>query len=242
MKTFLQTALRALYPPECLLCRDPVATEFGLCGTCWAQTPFQGGAMCDICGASQVGVAEDGIICDACDNNERLWDHGRAALAYSGNGRKLVLALKHGDRQDVVTPAARWMARAAAPILKDHTIVVPVPLHWRRMAKRRYNQSALLAQALAKVIKRPYLPDLLERTSHTESLDGKDAIARKDALNGAIQINPRHRHRIAGGRPVLLVDDVLTTGATLNACAKVLKSSRAGEVSVIVLARAAKAP
>lgn len=238
----LQTALRAIYPPECISCRVPVESEFGLCSCCWSQTPFIGGAVCDVCGVPQIGRPHEGIICDQCQVHRREWDRGRAALSYADKGRDLVLALKHGDRQDIAKPAAQWMARAAEPLIRQDILIAPVPLHWRRLAKRRYNQAALLAQEIAERLNKPYCPDLLQRHRATESLEGKDAAERSQTLANTIRVNPRRKARVAGGRPVLIVDDVLTTGATLNACAKALKSSRAGEVSVIVLARAAKTP
>ncbi|MGX9356072.1 ComF family protein [Roseobacteraceae bacterium S113] len=236
----LQTALRAVYPPECLLCREIVETEFGLCGPCWGKTPFLGGALCDVCGSQQPGVPEEGIVCDDCVARPKSWSRGRAALGYGENARDLVLALKHGDRQDIARPAGQWMARAAAPLMRSDMLIAPVPLHWTRLAKRRYNQSALLAKAMADHLGCAICPDLLQRYRRTESLQGKDYEARRDIIRNTIRVNPRRRTRIAGGRPVLLVDDVLTSGATLNACAEALTASRAGEVSVIVLARAVR--
>ena len=238
----LQTALRAVYPPECMLCRDLVETEFGLCGTCRGQTHFLGGAMCDVCGAPQTGRPEEGIVCDLCLERPRSWSRGRAVLSYAGQARQIVLALKHGDRQDIARPAGQWMAEAAKPLLKPDMLIAPVPLHWVRQATRRYNQSTLLAKSLAEALDRPMCSDLLQRTRRTESLGHKSPEDRRETLRGAIRVNPKRRTRIAGGRPVLLVDDVLTSGATLNACADALKSSRAGEVHVIVLARAAERP
>ncbi len=196
--------------------------------------------MCDVCGVPQPGVAEDGIKCDECLQFPRKWDRGRAALSYADNGRSLVLALKHGDRYDVARTAGTWMARAAEPLLTPNTLIVPVPLHWTRLAKRRYNQSALLAKSISDTLGLPLSADLLQRPQRTENLYGKDYEKRKETVDNAIRVNPRKRRRIAAGRPVLLVDDVLTSGATLNACAEALKASRAGEVSVIVLARAAR--
>ena len=171
--------------------------------------------------------------------NARPWSHGRTALLYRDNGRKLVLALKHGDRHDVVRPAALWMAHAAQPLLQADTLIVPVPLHWLRMVKRRFNQAALLASAVAQEVGRPCCPDVLQRPRATPSLGGLGRDARHAAVQGRIVVNPRRRHRIAG-RPVLLVDDVMTSGATLMVAAQALLQGGAADVCILTLARAAK--
>ncbi|MEO1364742.1 MAG: phosphoribosyltransferase family protein, partial [Pseudomonadota bacterium] len=152
-----------------------------------------------------------------------------------------VLGFKHGDRQEVAKPAARWMLNASRDLLEDNVLIAPVPLHWMRLAKRRYNQSALLARALSDLSGHDWCPDLLVRRRYTPSLDGKSREARQGILSDAIAINPRRRHRIAG-RSVLLVDDVLTTGATLGTCATVCRAAGATRVCISVLARAVKAP
>lgn len=177
--------------------------------------------------------------CDACLKAPKPWDHGRAALVYSGMGRKMVLSLKHGDRQEIARPAAGWISMAAQDVLTKDTLIAPVPLHWLRLAKRRYNQSALIARQLSDLTGLDWCADLLERTRRTPSLDGKSRNARAEILSGAIRVNARRRHRIQN-RPVLLVDDVMTTGATLAACAEACRASGADQVCVTVLARAVK--
>ncbi len=154
-------------------------------------------------------------------------------------GRKMVLALKHGDRQEIARPAARWMAQAAQGILPDAALIAPVPLHWLRLLKRRYNQSGLLAKALSAETGHSWCPDLLQRVRPTPSLDGLGRVERFSVLQEAIRVHPRRRHRIIM-RPVILVDDVFTSGATLSACTEACLAAGSGPVFVLALARVAK--
>ncbi len=236
----LQTALRMVYPPRCLSCGDTVDSEFGLCGECWRETPFTGGLVCDCCGLPLPGAETDEtVLCDDCLTLPRPWGRGRAAMVYRDNGRKLVLALKHGDRHDIVRPAAAWMARAARPILQEKMLIAPIPLHWLRMLKRRFNQSALLAGALADEVAMPWCPDLLQRPRRTVPLEGRTREERFETMADAITVHPKRRRRLIG-RQVLLVDDVMTSGATLAAATEACLSAGATGVSVVTLARVAK--
>lgn len=162
-------------------------------------------------------------------------------MRYDGNGRKLVLALKHGDRHDVAHPAGKWLARTAQPMLSPATLIAPVPLHWTRLISRRFNQSALLSQALSHETGLPYAVDLLIRHRRTQSLKGLDRTARHALLDGAIRLNPRRIGMIKGAR-VLLVDDVMTSGATFSVATQACHAAGAGDVCVLALARAVKGP
>ena len=236
LQTLLRGALRLVYPPRCLTCGGLVESDHGLCGPCWRDTPFLGGLCCDLCGVPLPGQSDVAEHCDACRVQERPWAQGRAALLYKGNGRKLVLMLKHADRTDIAGPAARWMARGLQG-LDAGTLVVPVPLHLRRHLRRRYNQSALLGAALARELGLRHCPDALRRNRATPSLDGKGAEERFATLDGAISVTGRED---LAGRNVLLVDDVMTSGATLSAASLACKQAGAAQVMVSVLARVAK--
>jgi len=240
MLSGVQTALRLIYPSRCTMCDALVESDFALCGSCWRDTPFIFGTCCDACGVPLPGdEAAEGALCDECLRTARPWAQGRAALLYKDNGRKLVLALKHGDRQEILRPAGQWLARAAVPLLAPTTLIVPVPLHWMRMLKRSFNQSALLAQALARETGHAHCPDLLLRPRRTRQLKGFKQDERFAMLDQAIVANPRRRHRIVG-RDVLIVDDVMTTGATLAAATQACYAAGAANVNILTLARATK--
>ncbi|MDA5556899.1 ComF family protein [Shimia sp. MMG029] len=235
-----QTALHLLFPPRCVGCGEMVESDFGLCPTCWADMVFLGDDVCDVCAAPVTRLAgEENVVCDTCLNTRPPWQRGRAALLYSGTGRQLILGLKHSDRTDVVRPAAKWLARVADPLLAANTLVAPVPLHRMRLLKRRYNQAALLADAFAKEVQAAYCPDILVRNRGSGSLEGLSAKERQEKLNGAIVPNPKRTDRLDGAS-VLLVDDVLTSGATLKSATEACFAANAKDVSVLVLARVAK--
>ena len=236
----LQTAVAHLYPPRCLGCGETVDHDFGLCSTCWRDTAFIGGALCDGCGTPLPGAATVEVLhCDSCMTAPKPWVQGRSALIYRDTGRKLVLGLKHGDRQEIARPASLWMANAVRGIVPDHTLIVPIPLHWMRLIKRRYNQSALLAKELARQMGLAWCPDLLQRSRRTPSLDGMGVAERFTTLQGAIRVHEGRRSRMIG-RPILLVDDVMTSGATLSAATEACQQAGSGEVRVVTLARAVK--
>lgn len=236
----MQALLHVVYPPQCLTCDARVTTDFGLCATCWRDTPFITGLTCTKCGLPLPGddSAED-VLCDECLLTARPWSQGRAALLYGDNARNLVLALKHGDRIDLARPAAQWMKRAAEPILKPDMVVAPVPLHWLRLLKRRYNQAALLSGGMAALAGLEHCPDLLQRRRSTGNQDGLSRDGRFANMAQALTVHPRRLHMVQG-RHILLVDDVMTSGATLASAAEACLAAGATRISVVVMARVAK--
>jgi ComF family protein len=234
----LQRVVAAIYPPQCLTCDALVATDFGLCPGCWRDTPFISGLVCCKCGTPVAGEGQD-VICDDCLLIARPWAAGRAALMYRDNARKMILALKHGDRMELAHAAGLWLKQAAQPLLQPETVVVPVPLHWWRLIRRKYNQSALLSAALSRAAGLEHCPDALLRRRSTGSQEGRTRDERFANLAGAFTVHPRRRAWIEG-RPVLIVDDVMTSGATLAATAEACLAAGAASVNIVSLARVAK--
>lgn len=236
----LQSVIRFLYPPQCLSCGVETTLDFALCGACWGETPFLSGLVCDSCGQPLVGApGPEAAHCDTCLSHPPPWQRGRAAIAYEGVGRRLVLGLKHGDRSDLVPALAQWLAPLARELSDNETLLAPVPLHRRRLFLRRYNQSALIAHALGRICGLAHCPDLLMRRRATRPQEGMTREQRHENQSGAIAVSPKRKACI-GGRPVLLLDDVMTSGATLSACAEASLAAGAGSVNVLVLARVAR--
>ena len=236
----MQSALAVLYPAQCVGCGEPIEDSHGLCGKCWADTPFVTGHVCDKCGCPLPGVTDgETDLCDDCMTIARPWSRGRAALTYADQGRRFVLGIKYYDRLDFVPPAASWMARAARPFLTRDLLVVPVPAHWTRIFSRRYNQASELARALAKETGLDVAPTALIRKTRTEKQERKSRDERFENLAGAIVPHPKRGHKLEGRR-ILLVDDVFTSGATFAAATDACLAAKAREVFVLALARTVK--
>lgn len=235
----MQRALSVIYPPQCQMCASFVAETGGLCAACWAETPFIRGLVCDACGVWLPGSDTGGALCDDCLAAPRPWQAGRAALVYRDMGRRIVLALKHGDRTDLAGPAARWMLAAGQPLLSPDTLFVPIPVHWTRLLTRRYNQAAELTKALARQSDRAHCPDALIRTRRTLKQDGMNVAQRQRNMAGAVAVNPKRADRLRNAR-VCLVDDVMTSGATMEAATHALWDAGVDHVFVLLLARVEK--
>jgi ComF family protein len=230
--------LDLLLPPQCAGCGGPVGAPGQLCAECFAGIGFVTEPCCTRCGLPLPSLEAGGRqrLCAACHRQLPVWGRARAALLYDGGGRSLILRLKHGGGEDVAALLARHMARAGAALLQRADVLVPVPLHRWRLFRRGFNQSALLAGHLARHYGNAVSLDALRRTRATPSLGGLSAQARAEAMSNVIAVRVGRRDRIAGAR-VLLIDDVLTSGATAGACARALLDAGAANVDVLVGAR-----
>lgn len=237
MRRAFGAALDLLLPPRCLKCGATVGSADGLCARCWRDMTFLGAPCCACCGRPFDYDLGADALCAACTRERPAFHRARAALRYDEASRTLVLAFKHGDRLHLAPALGAWMRRAGSALLAEADVIVPVPLHWTRLFARRYNQAAVLAHALA----RPEGPvvgaDWLVRRRRTPSQGKRNATARRRNVAGAFALR---RGRSVQGKRVLLVDDVLTTGATLSECARVLLRAGAVRVDALTLARTAR--
>ena len=236
-----RAALDAVLPPQCLVCSSVTDAQGTLCAACWAKITWLGAPLCARCGAPfefdphPAGGGSD-LICGACLRDPPVFARARAVFRYDDSGRGLILAFKHGDRLHGAPAFARWLARAGAELLDSADIVAPVPLHWTRLAWRRYNQAAILANAMSRLARRRCIPDLLQRTRRTPQQGEMGPAERRRNVRRAFAVAPRHADEIAGKR-VVLVDDVLTTGATAEECAQALLAKGAAAIDLLTLAR-----
>jgi ComF family protein len=222
-------------PPVCLVCRAPVSGHDALCAACWRGIDFIRPPLCDRLGLPMPYDTGAATISAAAAADPPPYDRARAVAAHDGAMRTLVHALKFHDRHDVRRLLGRWLVEAGRDLAADAEVVVPVPLARRRLLMRRFNQAAILAREVARLTGLAFEPLLLERTRATASQVGLSRAARAKNVAGAFSVPPRGALRIRG-RKILLIDDVITTGSTVGACARALK--RAGAVRVDVLALA----
>lgn len=232
-----RTALDAVLPPQCLACKAVVAEPGALCAACWSKVRFLAPPQCARCGVPFENIVPpDGTLCGGCLAHPPGYDRARAAFRYDDGSRGLVLAFKHGDRTDAASAYGRWLLRAGADLVAGADVIAPVPLHWTRLFWRRYNQAALLAAALGRIAGKTVVPDLLVRRRRTPSQGTLTRAERARNVRGAFAVAPRRAAAVSGAR-VLLIDDVMTTGATVEAAAAALRRAGAAAVDVLTLAR-----
>ncbi len=233
MRAAARGLIDLVFPPT-TLDRAVRSQAIGLSAEAWSRVAFIAEPFCDGCGAPF--EYDVGGRCAACMARPRAFARARAAVIYDAASRDLILQFKHADRTDLGGLLAGWLGRAAGDLIADAELIAPVPLHPSRLLARRYNQAAELARRLARRHRVAYAPDALRRAKRTESQAGKSASGRRRNVAGAFKVVEAQKRRIAGRR-VLLVDDVLTTGATAEACARALLAAGAAAVDLAVVAK-----
>ena len=233
----MRRALDLVFPPQALDGRGAstgAPQTHGLSAAAWSKVTFIADPLCDGCGAPFEFAHSD--RCGACLASPRAFARARAACVYDEASRDLILQFKHADRLDLARLFGGWIGRAAMDLIAEADAVAPIPLHPTRLIARRYNQAAEIARPLARRHGKAYLPDSLVRARRSDSQAGKSAAGRRRNVAGVFTV-PEARRRQVEGRRILLIDDVLTTGATAEACAKALLKAGASAVDLAVVAR-----
>jgi ComF family protein len=233
-------ALDIALPTLCVACREPVDGE-GVCAECWARLSFIEPPYCPRLGIPFVYDPGPELLSMEAIASPPAYQRARAAVRYDDVARTLVHALKYHDRTDLAPTMGRWMARAGRELLGQADVLVPVPLHWRRGWSRRYNQSGALARAIGRQSGVEVATEALRRVRATEQQIGLSRAQRASNVQGAFKVAPDRMADIQGRR-VVLVDDVLTSGATTDACARALLRAKAAQVDVLVFARVVDSP
>ncbi len=221
-------------PLRCMKCGTILGDKEGLCPTCWPHIPFISKPFCACCGLPFEFDIDEDALCGPCSYEQPLYTTARSVFAYTEGSRDLILKFKHMDALSSVPLFAHWMARSIGD--RDGALCLPVPLHWTRLFMRTYNQAALLARDISRLKGWEYAPSLLLRKRRTPS---QGYLSRKERLKNverAFAVSKKKKDYIVG-KHIILVDDVFTTGATLNACSKVLLKAGAESVHVLTLGR-----
>jgi len=234
--TIFWKIIDAILPPRCIVTGDIVDAQGMVAPQVWRDLSFIGDPVCDCCGFPFPFGAETGSLCAHCLADRPVFASARAALVYDDASRGMILKFKHGDQTHAVQSFLPWLKRAGAGMLTRADVIVPVPLHRFRLLQRRYNQAALIAQALSKSCGLPYLPAGLRRTRATPTQGHLGYREREKNVRGAFIVTADVKDKT-----VILVDDVYTTGATVKECTQALLKAGAKEVHVLAVARVVKA-
>jgi ComF family protein len=236
-RTFCRAALDVALPPLCAACREPVEGT-GLCPTCWSKLSFITRPYCERLGIPFQYDPGRGVLSMEAIADPPAYNRARAAVRFDEISRALVHALKYGDRLDLAPMMGRWIGHAGREVLAEADALIPVPLHWRRQWARRFNQSAMLAAAVSAETNVPVAAGALKRVKATAQQVGLSRTERASNIQGAFKVPDSGKAAVAGRR-LVLIDDVLTSGATVEGCARALNRAGAANVDVLVFARVA---
>lgn len=230
--------LNWLLPPSCPQCSTSQTAPHQLCASCWKEISFITSPYCEKCGYPLPFAGEPFPICDKCNESPPPYKTARSVMIYNEGAKKLILRFKHADATSLTPTFAHWLVKYGKSVCNGADYLVPVPLHWTRLVRRRYNQSALLTLAMQKIEKNLplYAPHLLRRKKKTPSQGQKSAEERHLNVKGAFYVPPRYLSSIAS-KSVVLIDDVMTSGATLEECSHTFLQAGCKEVRVLTLAR-----
>jgi ComF family protein len=223
-------------PPLCPSCRELLGDGVGLCAPCWSKLALIEKPYCARLGIPFAYDPGPGILSMEAIAAPPAYDRARAAVRYDDVARALVQRFKYHDRLDLAPMMGRWMARAGSELLADADALLPVPLHWRRLWARRFNQAAALAGTISEIAEVPVLHGAIARVRATPQQVGLSKPQRADNVQGAFRV-PQERKADIAGRRLVLIDDVLTSGATADTCARALLRAGAAHVDVLVFAR-----
>lgn len=229
-------AIDTILPPRCVVTGDMVERQGMVSPKAWAQLDFIADPFCARCGFPFEYEVDEGSSCTSCLTHEPPFKQARSALKYNEASRDLILGFKHADKTHIIKAFVPWLQRSAGEMLKCADYIVPVPLHRWRLISRRYNQAALIAQALSDQTNIPALLDALKRTRSTPSQGYLTAKERYKNVKHAFGVNEKLKSEVKD-KSIIIIDDVYTTGATAKECTKALMKAGAGEVFVLSLAR-----
>lgn len=234
LKVMVDWLTDQVMPPSCVSCQKPIARDNALCAHCWREVRFICPPVCDRLGLPMPYDTGERTISAEGIANPPDFDRARAVAHHAGLMRRLIAGFKYADKQNARLLLTGWLINAGAELLEDADLIVPVPLHRWRLIERRYNQSAILAKAIGQATSKPVAYHLLQRPRKTTRQVGLRGAERRKTPRGAFSVNARHRIDVKGRR-ILVVDDVITTGSTVNACARALKAAGAKQVDVLAL-------
>ena len=240
LKTIIKPAANRLldivYPPRCISCSGNVHENGGICAKCWGDINFIADPQCNICGFPFDFEASTGSICSGCITHEPSFSKARAVFLYDNASRNMIKSFKYNDRIENRAAYARWMARVGIDMLSEANIIIPVPIHFGKLLLRKYNQAAVLAHELAKISSKPVFSNALIRTKYTQTQAGFLRKERFKNIKGAFKVNPKY-FDILKDKKILLIDDVITTGATAEECTNIMLKAKAARVEVLTLAK-----
>ncbi len=239
IKPFISHVANIIFPPQCMICSAHVSENGSLCFSCWDKVKFIGNPQCKTCGHPfELDISSD-FVCGQCVEEVPLYTKARAVFHYDENTSPLITSFKYGDRTHTAKYYANWMVRAGSTVIDECDIITSVPLHSLRLIKRKYNQSALLANIIGKISKKSANNNLIKRVKNTPPQASLTFNQRQENVRGAFSISKKNASLIKG-KNILLIDDVMTTGSTIKACTKILLKAGANKVNVLTLARTVK--